>query len=85
MPQSEAQRPALTSNNAPMRNYGNVFSTMPGRCFRFITDGFGRPGQCGEDVAVHGTFRDDRGQAFEVDACEIHAADLESAQPIARK
>jgi hypothetical protein len=38
-----------------------------------------------EDVAVHGTFLDERGQAFEVDACEFHAADLDSAQPIARK
>ncbi|HEY5274286.1 MAG TPA: hypothetical protein VIJ34_13765 [Acidimicrobiales bacterium] len=67
-----------------MRNYGNVFSTTPGRCFRFVTDGFGKPGQCMEDAVTHGTFRDDRGQLFEVDACEFHAADLESPQPMAR-
>jgi hypothetical protein len=86
MPQPEGQRRALTSNNALMRNYGNVFSSnTPGRCFRFVTDGFGRPGQCMEDVVVHGTFLGERGQAFEVDACEFHAADLDSSQPIARK
>jgi hypothetical protein len=85
MPQTDGQRRAMTSNNAPMRNYGNVFSTMPGRCFRFITDGFGRPGQCVEDVVAHGLFVDERGQEFEVDACSIHADDLISVQPIAKR
>ena len=67
-----------------MRNFGNVFSTTRGRCFRFVTDGFGRPGQCPEDVVVRGTFKDDRGETFEVDACEFHAADLEFSEPITR-
>jgi hypothetical protein len=67
-----------------MRNFGNVFATTRGKCFRFVTDGFGRPGQCPEDVVVRGTFKDDRGEVFDVDACEFHAADLKSSQPIAR-
>ena len=85
MAQPGNQRPATTASKAPMRNFGNVFSTTPGRCFRFITDGFGRPGQCVEEVAAHGIFLDESGHGFEVDACEIHATDLDSGQSISRK
>ena len=64
-----------------MRNFGNVFSTLPGKCFRFVTDGFGRPGQCIEPVAVRGVFEDERGERFEVEACEFHAHELREAVP----
>jgi hypothetical protein len=65
-----------------MRNFGNVFSTLPGKCFRFVTDGFGRPGQCIEQVVVRGIFEDERGERFEVDACEFHAHELREAAPV---
>lgn len=65
-----------------MRNFGNVFSTLPGKCFRFVTDGFGRPGQCVEPVIVAGIFEDDRGETFEVQACEFHAKDLRDLKAI---
>jgi hypothetical protein len=68
-----------------MRNFGNVFATTRGKCFRFVTDGFGKPGQCMEDVVVHGVFKDERGERFEVDACEFHAPGLESSEPVAKR
>ena len=67
-----------------MRNFGNVFSTLPGKCFRFVTDGFGRPGQCIEDVVVRGIFKDERGERFEVEACEFHARELRATTPVTR-
>jgi hypothetical protein len=68
-----------------MRNFGNVFSTLAGKCFRFVTDGFGRPGQCIEPVVVRGVFEDERGERFEVEACEFHAHELREAAPVSER
>ena len=63
-----------------MPHYAEAFSVQPGRCFRFVHSGVGHAAHCREPVVVTGTFIDNKGRPWTVDACEGHRQELDSIQ-----
>lgn len=52
-----------------------VFTTFPGRCFRFVVAPNGRKRHCQNGATQTGKFTDENGAVWTVDACEEHAED----------
>ncbi len=61
-----------------MAHYGDAFSVMEGRCFRFVHSGVGYAQHCPDPIVARGTFIDLTGRKWTVDACEGHRGELDS-------
>jgi hypothetical protein len=51
------------------------FTTLPGKCFRFV-DADGHTRHCPNEAVHTGHFTDSRGETWTVDACTEHAGEL---------
>ena len=58
----------------------NAFSTIPGRCFRYVRGDAGSPIPCPEPAIVRGRWRDTSGRLRRVEACGLHVGDLEEIE-----
>jgi hypothetical protein len=58
----------------------NAFSTIPGRCFRYVKGDAGSPIPCPEPVVVRGRWRDTSGRLRWVEACGLHVGELEEIE-----
>jgi hypothetical protein len=54
-----------------------MFTTLPGKCFRYVEAVNGRARHCPEPVVHTGQFMDQWGKTWTVDACVEHAKELD--------
>jgi hypothetical protein len=53
-----------------------MFTTLPGKCFRYVESDNGHARHCPEPVVHTGEFTDQWGKGWTVDACAEHAKEL---------
>jgi hypothetical protein len=58
----------------------NAFSTIPGRCFRYVRRDAGSPIPCPESVVVRDRWRDTSEGLRWVEACGLHVGELEEIE-----
>jgi hypothetical protein len=58
----------------------NAFSTIPGRCFRYVKSDAGSSIPCLERVIVRGRWRDVSGRLRWVEACGLHVGELDEVE-----
>ncbi len=54
----------------------DIFTTFPGKCFRYVDADNGHARHCPNPVVCSGEFIDSRGKGWTVDACDEHLAEL---------
>ena len=57
-----------------------IFTTFPGKCFRYVDADNGHARHCPNGVVCTGEFIDVRGKHWTVDACAEHAVELKTDQ-----
>jgi len=57
-----------------------AFSTIPGRCFRYVEGDADTSVPCREPVVVRSRWRDTSGRLRWVEACGLHVGDLEEIE-----
>jgi hypothetical protein len=62
-------------------HYAEAFAVRDG-CFRFVSDGAGRPENCPEPPVWIGSFQDGQGRVHTVRACDGHRGGLINARRI---
>jgi hypothetical protein len=58
----------------------NAFSTIPGRCFRYVKGDANSSIPCPESVVVRGRWRDNGGRLRWVEACGLHVGELDEIE-----
>jgi len=77
-----ASSPHGSCDHWSVNRYDEIFSTQPGRCFRYVEDEGGRPVSCPAPVEWRGHFQPPKGTARLVTACDAHSGGLYRPDPL---